>query len=124
LAIDECASILALRYAGGSVVTAAVDGLDFYAPIHVGDVVVYQAALNHVGRSSLEVGVRVLAEDPRRRAVRHTCTAYLTSVHVDGDGRPLSLAPFVPETPAERRRWTEAEGRRALRRRRQVSRER
>jgi acyl-CoA hydrolase len=115
LAIDECASIVAVRYTQGLVVTAALDGLDFYAPIHVGNIVTYQAALNHVGRTSLEVGVRVLAEDPVTRTVCHTCTAYLTSVHVDEHGRPEAIRPFTPRTPDEQRRWTEAEARRTAR---------
>jgi acyl-CoA hydrolase len=115
LAIDECASILALRYTGGHVVTAALDGLDFYAPIHVGNIVIYQAALNYVGRTSLEVGVRVLAEDPITQTVCHTCTTYLTTVHVDASGRPAPVRPFVPETVQEQRRWEEAEARRAAR---------
>jgi acyl-CoA hydrolase len=115
LALDEFASILAVRYARGPVVTASIDGLDFYAPILVGHIVVYQAAINHVGRSSIEVGVRVLAEDPRTGDVRHTCTAYLTAVHVGPDGGPLPLPPFLPQRPGERRRWEEAEARRAMR---------
>jgi acyl-CoA hydrolase len=118
LAVDECASVLALRYAGGPVVTASLDGLDFYAPIHVGNIVVYQVALNYVGRTSLEVGVRVLAEDPVTGALCHTCTAYLTSVHTDAHGQPAPVTPFVPETAGERRRWDDAEGRRAARARR------
>jgi len=118
LAVDEVASIAAVRYARGPVVTASIDGLDFYAPIRVGNIVTYQAAINYVGRTSLEVGVRVLAEDARSGIVRHTCTAYMTVVHVGPDGRPRSVPPFEPRTPAERRRWAEAEARRLLRARR------
>jgi len=89
--------------------------LDEFASILVGHIVVYQAAINHVGRSSIEVGVRVLAEDPRTGDVRHTCTAYLTAVHVGPDGQPQPLPPFVPQLPGERQRWDEAEARRAMR---------
>ena len=121
LAIDEVASILAVRYARGPVVTASIDALDFYAPIYVGNIVIYQAAINHVGRTSIEVGVRVLAENPRAGTLRHTCTAYLTAVHVGPDGRPAPLPPFTPTTPAERRRWQEAEARRALRQARRAA---
>lgn len=121
LALDEFASILAFRYVRGLIVTASIDALDFYAPIFVGNIVTYQAAINHVGRTSVEVGVRVLAEDPRAGTVRHTCTAYLTSVHLGADGRPAPVAPFVPTTPAEQRRWQEAEARRALRQRRRAA---
>ncbi len=121
LALDEFASILAVRYARGSVVTASIDGLDFYAPILVGNIVRYQAAINHVGSTSIEVGVRVLAEDPRAGTLRHTCTAYLTSVHVGPDGRPRPVPPFAPHTPAEQRRWREAEARRVVRQRRRAA---
>jgi len=121
LAIDEIASILAVRYARGLVVTASIDALDFHAPILVGNIVIYQAAINHVGRSSIEVGVRVLAEHPRAGTVRHTCTAYLTSVHVGADGRPVPLPPLAPQTAEERRRWEEAEARRSLRQRRRAA---
>jgi len=121
LAVDEVASIVAVRYARGLVVTAAIDALDFYAPIHVGYFAVYQAAVNYVGRSSIEVGVRVLAEDPRTGTLRHTCTAFLTAVHVGLDGRPVPLPPFVPATPAEQRRWRDAEARRQIRQRRRAA---
>lgn len=121
LALDEVASILAVRYARGPVVTASIDALDFHAPILVGNIVTYQAAINHVGRTSIEVGVRVVAEDPRAGTVRHTCTAYLTAVHIGPDGRPAPLPPLSPQTPAERRRWEEAEARRALRQRRRAA---
>ncbi len=121
LALDEFASILAFRYVRGLIVTASIDALDFYAPIFVGNIVTYQAAINHVGRTSIEVGVRVVAEDPRAGTVRHTCTAYLTSVHLGADGRPAPVEPFSPTTPAERRRWQEAEARRALRQHRRAA---
>jgi acyl-CoA hydrolase len=73
-----------------------------------------QAALNHVGRSSMEIGVRVLAEHPLRGARRHTCTAYLTMVHV-GAGGTRPVPPYTPRSDAEQRRWAAAEGRRARR---------
>jgi acyl-CoA hydrolase len=71
--------------------------------------------LNHVGTSSLEVGVKVLAEAPRTGEVRHACTAYLTFVHLGADMRPQPCRPFSPETPTERRRWQEALERRERR---------
>lgn len=112
--LDEAASILALRYCRCPVVTASIDALAFYAPIRVGEIVTYQTALNHVGRSSMEIGVRVLAEHPLRVDRRHTCTAFLTMVHVDEEG-PKPVPPFSPRTDEERRRWAEAESRRARR---------
>jgi acyl-CoA hydrolase len=112
--LDEAASILALRYCRGPVVTASIDALAFYAPIRVGEIVTYQTALNYVGRTSMEVGVRVLAEHPLRAERRHTCTAFLTMVHLTADG-PRPVPPYTPRTDAERRRWVEAERRRARR---------
>ena len=108
--LDEVASILALRYCRCPVVTASIDALAFYAPIQVGEIVVYQAALNHVGHTSMEIGVKALAEHPLTGRRRHTCTAFLTMVHVDAEG-PKPVPPYPPTTEAERRRWEEAERR-------------
>ncbi len=112
--LDEVASLVALRYCRCPIVTASIDALAFYAPIRVGEIVTYKTALNHVGVSSMEIGVRVIAEEPLSGRRRHTCTAFLTYVHVDRDG-PKPVRPFVPQTEAERRRWTLAEQRRARR---------
>lgn len=112
--LDEAASLLALRYCRCPIVTASIDALAFYAPIRIGEMVSLQAALNHVGRSSMEIGVRVLAEHPLRGARRHTCTAYLTMVHV-GAGGARPVPPYTPRSDAEQRRWAAAEVRRARR---------
>ena len=104
-----------MRYNRGFVMTACLDALDFYAPISTGEVVTFKAALNHVGTSSMEVGVKVLAEAPRTGDVRHACTAYLTFVHLGQDMRPRPCRPFTPETAGERRRWYEALERRERR---------
>jgi len=113
--IDEAGGILSMRYIRGHVMTACVDALDFYAPISTHEVVTFKAALNYVGSSSLEVGVKVLTEVPWSGEVRHACTAYLTFVHLGPDLRPRPCPRFVPETPGEKRRWVEAEERRARR---------
>jgi acyl-CoA hydrolase len=113
--IDEAGGILSMRYIRGHVMTACVDALDFYAPISTHEVVTFKAALNYVGTSSLEVGVKVLTEVPWSGEVRHACTAYLTFVHLGPDLRPRPCPRFVPETPGEKRRWVEAEERRARR---------
>ena len=113
--IDEAGGILSMRYNRGFVMTACLDALDFYAPISTGEVVTFKAALNHVGTSSMEVGVKVLAEAPRTGDVRHACTAYLTFVHLGQDMRPRPCRPFTPETAGERRRWYEALERRERR---------
>jgi len=112
--LDEAASILALRYCRCPIVTASMDALAFYAPIRVGEIVTYQTALNHVGRSSMEIGVRVLAEHPLEGRRRHTCTAYLTMVHLTDQG-PQPVPAFTPRTEAERQRWAAAAERRARR---------
>ncbi len=119
--LDETASILALRYCRCPIVTASIDALAFYAPIRVGEIITYKTALNHVGHSSMEIGVRVLAEHPLEATRRHTCTAFLAMVHVDADGRPRPVPPSAPRTEAEQRRWADAEERRA---RRQLRRDR
>ena len=116
--IDEAGGILSMRYIRGHVMTACLDALDFYAPISTHEVVTFKAALNHVGHSSLEIGVKVLTEVPWSGEVRHACTAYLTFVHLGPDLRPRPCPPFVPETPGEKRRWAQAEERRARRRER------
>jgi acyl-CoA hydrolase len=115
LNIDEAGGILSMRYTRGLVMTACLDALDFYAPISSHEVLTFKAGLNHVGTSSLEVGVKVLSEVPRTGETRHACTAYLTFVHLGPDLRPRPCPPFTPETPDERRRWDAAAERRARR---------
>jgi acyl-CoA hydrolase len=116
--LDEVVSIVASRYARGPVVTASVDALDFVHPVRVGEVVQYRAALNYVGRTSMEVGVRILAENTRTGVTAHTGSTFVTMVHVDVEGRLAPLSPFTPSTPDESRRHAEAAARRALRARR------
>jgi acyl-CoA hydrolase len=106
--LDEAGGILSMRYCRGLVMTACVDAMDFYSPIHAHEVVTFQAGLNHVGTSSLEVGVTVLAEKPWTGEVREACTAFLTFVHLGPDLRPRPCPPFTPGTPAEQRRWEAA----------------
>ena len=112
---DDVAAIAATRLAGGRVVTAAVDEMRFRSPIHVGDVVTLRAMVNATWRTSMEVGVRVEAEDVRTGATSHTCTAYLTMVALGEDEKPLPLPPVVPHTAEEQRRHREANLRREVR---------
>ncbi len=109
--LDEVASVLALRYCRCPLVTASIDALAFFAPIRLGELVVYKAALNYVGRTSMEIGVKVLAEHPLTGDRRHTCTAFLTLVHLTAEG-PKPVPPYVPQTEGQVRRWREAEARR------------
>lgn len=113
--LDEAGGILSMRYVRGIVMTACVDAMDFYSPIFTHEVVTFRAGLNHVGTSSLEIGVKVLAERPWSGETRHACTAFLTYVHLDGELRPQPCPPLVPETTGERRRWEAAQARRERR---------
>jgi acyl-coenzyme A thioesterase 7 len=113
--IDEAGGILSMRYCRGFVMTACLDALDFYSPIWSHEVVTFKAGLTHVGTASLEVGVKVLAEQPRTGEVRHACTAFLAYVHLGPDLRPRPCPRFVPETAGERRRWQAALVRREMR---------
>ncbi|MGH7312810.1 MAG: hotdog domain-containing protein, partial [Candidatus Rokuibacteriota bacterium] len=106
--LDEAGGILSMRYCRGLVMTACLDAMDFYSPIHTHEVVIFKAALNHVGTSSLEIGVTVLAEKPWTGEAREACTAFLTFVHLGPDLRPRPCPPFAPQTPAEQRRWDAA----------------
>src|SRR5262245_31864139 len=113
--LDEAGGILSMRYCKGLVMTACLDAMDFYTPIYTHEVVTFKAGLNHVGTSSVEIGVKVLAEQPWSGEVRHACTAYLTYVHLGTDLRPRPCRPFAPGTEAERRRWQAALARRTRR---------
>jgi acyl-CoA hydrolase len=113
--LDEAGGILSMRYCRGFVMTACLDAMDFFTPIWSHEVVTFKAGLNHVGTSSLEVGVKVLAETPWNGEVRHACTAYLTYVHLGPDLRPRPCRPYTPGTAAERRRWQGAVVRRERR---------
>ena len=112
---DDVAAIAATRLAGGRVVTAAVDEMRFRSPVHVGDVVTLRGKVNATWRTSMEVGVRVEAENVRTGRVTHTCTAYLTMVALDENEKPLPLPPLVPHTPEDERRHREANLRREVR---------
>jgi acyl-CoA hydrolase len=112
---DEAAGLAAIKHSRERVVTAAMDRMNFLYPINLGDLVTFSATVNAVWRSSMEVGVRVEAENPRTGEVRHTNTAYITMVALDERGRPMPVPPLVATTPTEERRMREAELRRANR---------
>ena len=113
--IDVCAGVAAMRHAGGAVVTASIDRLDFICPVHVGDVVVLAAQVNYARRTSMEVGCRVETEDPRNRSRSYTTKAYLTFVATDNSGRPREVPPLQLEGIDDERRFAAAEKRRAAR---------
>lgn len=113
--IDVCAGVAAMRHAGGQVVTASIDRLDFLVPVRLGDVVVLQAQVNFVRRTSMEVGCRVETEHPATRDRRYTTKAYLTFVAIDEAGRPRPTPELVLETDEDRRRFEQGKHRRAER---------
>jgi acyl-CoA hydrolase len=113
--MDKTAAVAAFRHCRLNVVTASIDRVDFREPIHVGDLVVMKASVNFVGRTSMEVGVRVEAEELLSGRRRHTNSCYLTFVAVDRNGRPIEVPAVVAETPDEVRRFQAAERRREVR---------
>ena len=112
--VDDVAGAVAQRHSGGPAVTAAMDGMTFLHPVRVGDLVHAHAQVNWAGRSSMEVGVRVLAEPWDRAGVPplRVASAYLVFVAVDADGNPRSVPAVLPETEEDHRRLREAEIRR------------
>ncbi len=113
--MDEVAGIVAFHHARKIVVTASIDRMDFYAPVFVGNLLILKAAVNFVGRTSMEVGVRIEAEDPLTGTTAHTGSCYLTFVALDGNGKPTTVEPLIPVTREEKRRFREAVSRRKLR---------
>ena len=113
--IDTAAGVAASRHARSHVVTASIDRLDFHCPVHIGDLVFFRASINMVGRTSMEVGVKVESENLLTGEVRHTSSAYLTYVALDANGRPHEVPPLILETVEDIRRNREAKTRRETR---------
>jgi acyl-CoA hydrolase len=113
--VDEAAGIAAVRHSRRRTVTASMDRMSFLVPIKIGQLVTFTATVNAAWRTSMEVGVRVEAEDPRTGEVRHASTAYLTFVALGDEGRPTVVPAIQPATPTEERREREAELRRTHR---------
>lgn len=113
--LDQVAYASASRYAGRYVVTLSVDQVMFRQPVHVGDLVSFLASINYTGTSSMEVGIKVLAENIRTQEVRHVNSCFFTMVAVDDDRKPVPVAPLRPFTPVEKRRHAAAILRKELR---------
>jgi len=109
---DEVAGLAAIKHSRRRVVTAGMDRMTFMEPIHVAELVTFTASVNAAWRTSMEVGVRVTAEQPRDGTIRHTNTAYLTMVALDENGRPTEVPPLRAESDEEQRREREAQTRR------------
>ena len=115
--VDTAAALSAIKHSGGLALTVQIDEMSFLEPVHIGEVLVLKASVNDVGRSSMECGVRVDAQDPLTGTIRHVNSAYLVFVAVDGQGRPREVPRLVAETEIERRRQQEA----TLRRERRIA---
>ena len=120
--IDTAAGIVAIRHCRTNIVTASMDRLDFHQPVFVGELVIMRASINYVGTTSMEIGVRVEAEELMTGKVRHTNSAYLTMVSLDEKRKPMAVPEIVLQTDDEKRRFREggarAERRKELRERR------
>ncbi len=113
--VDTAAGVVAIRHARRLAVTASIDRLDFHHPVYVGDLLILKASLNYVGRSSMEVGVRVETENLITGKIKHTASAYLTFVALDQAGKPAGVPPLIPEDAEDKRRNCEAQLRREQR---------
>jgi acyl-CoA hydrolase len=113
--LDQVAYACASRYAGCYVVTLSVDQVTFRQPIHVGELVTFMASVNYTGNSSMEIGIKVIAEDIRTQVVRHANSCFFTMVAVDDGGKPTPVPAITPVTPDEVRRFAAARLRRQLR---------
>lgn len=113
--LDQAAYACASRYAKSYVVTLSVDQVTFKQAIHVGELVTFLASVNYTGTSSMEIGIKVIAEDIRNRIVRHVNSCFFTMVAVGDDGKPVAVKPLVPADSEEKRRFAAAKIRRQLR---------
>ena len=113
--LDQVAYACASRYAGTYVVTMSVDQVTFRQPIHVGELVTFLAAVNYTGRTSMEVGIKVIAENIRSKVVRHVNSCFFTMVAVGDDKQPVVVPPLQPATPDEERRFEDAKHRKEVR---------
>ncbi len=114
--LDQVAYACASRYAGRYVVTLSVDQVMFRQPIHVGELVTFLSSVNHTGSSSMEIGIKVIAENIRDRVVRHVNSCFFTMVAVDDDKKPAAVTPLQPATADEIRRYAAAQVRKEMRR--------
>lgn len=113
--VDTTGGCCAIRHARNNCVTASMDRMDFHYPVYVGNLLILKASVNMAGKTSMEVGVRVEAENLLTGEVRHTASAYLTYVALDEHGKPTRIPPLICESDDEKRRSCEAAIRRELR---------
>lgn len=113
--VDRAAGVAAMRHSGRPCVTVSIDRVDFKEPIFTGELVTCKARVNFVGRTSMEIGVRVEAEKLLSRERRHTNTCFLTFVAIDSEHRPVPVPPLELETEEDRKRFREGRRRREVR---------
>jgi acyl-CoA hydrolase len=113
--VDLAGALAAIRHARCSVVTASIDHMNFLHPVHIGQLIILRSSVNRVFQTSMEVGVKVWVEDLLKGDLRHTSSAYLTFVAIDAQGKRVPVAPVIPETEEEKRRYDEALARREYR---------
>lgn len=113
--MDEVAYTCAYRYSGNYVVTLAVDQVIFKNPIKIGEVVTFLASVNYTGRTSMEIGIKVVAEDLREGSVRHTNSCFFTMVAIDKESKPVPVPPFIAQNEIEEQRHEAAKRRRKFR---------
>ena len=113
--MDTASAVCAIRHARSNCVTVSVDRVDFRQPIYLGELVIMKCSVNLVGRTSMEVGVRVEAENMQTGLRRHTNSCYLTFVAIDSNGKPIEVPGLIPETDDEKRRYEAAKARRQRR---------
>jgi acyl-CoA hydrolase len=114
--IDLAAALACHRHSHSHAVTASVDHIDFLVPVQVGDLVILRSSVNRVFQTSMEVGVKVFVENYIADISQHVASAYLTFVAVDAKGNHLKVAPIIPETEEQQRRYEDAGRRREIRR--------
>lgn len=112
--LDQAAFACASRYAGHYVVTLSVDRVIFREPVHVGELLTFLASVNYTGRTSMEVGIKVLAQNIQTKAMRHVNSCFFTMISVGPDRNPIPVRPLTPQTPEETRRFEMAKLRREL----------
>ncbi len=110
--VDVAAGVTSLRHARENTVTASIDRMDFYNPVFVGNLLTLKSSVNYVGKTSMEIGVRIEAENLKTGKVTHTGSCYLTYVAIDDNGQPTEVPGIAPETVEEKSRWEAGKKRR------------
>ena len=113
--LDKVAYACAARYSGRYVVTLSVDQVVFKHPVHVGNLLTCLASVNHVGNSSMEIGIKVIAEDLSTGTVTHTNSCFFTMIALDDNHKPVTINPLICKTDEQKRRFKEAELRKKMR---------